>query len=235
MSNQDIKPFYGLKSEVTALVAPTKSIKVSDLKTCQDAVGAGLQVRDLIKKIEKTRKDLVGPLNDRVKEVNSYARDISEPLLASENYLKQEIVAFEVKQAEIRNAEIRRLEEERQAKLAELEKETEVDQEVANLFGTEAPAQEKVEQAQAIIEAEHREASWDINNARVKNTRKTWKCEATDLSKVPKEFLIVTLNEAAVLAAARAGVTEIAGVRIWQETGIAFGSKTYVPRSALIK
>lgn len=235
MPSQDLLKFNELKAEITALVAPTKQLLVKDFQTCSNAVEAGKSVKDLIKKVEAARKDLVGPLNDEVKEINAYAKQISEPLLASEEHLKHQIVTFEIEQQKIRQAELKRLEEERIKKLAEIEAQAQEQNEVSSLFGSEPTSIEEIAQAITVAEAQHQEAAWDIANNRVKNTRKTWKCEVLDISKVPKEFLIVTLNEAAVLASARAGVKEISGVKMWQETGIAFGSKTYVPRTAISK
>lgn len=145
------------------------------------------------------------------------------------------------------------LEAKRQAELDALEHDQECQQRAAALFGGEAPAadleaeaakvDERIERERAEVEAraererigriaEQKQAEYDANQYQIKNARKTWKCELEDISQVPKEFLIVTLNEQAVLAAARAGV-KIPGVRTWQEIGVAFGQNTRVSRAAL--
>lgn len=91
----------------------------------------------------------------------------------------------------------------------------------------EFEARAERERMERLIALQQKE--FDANQVQVKNTRKDFKCELLDVSLVPKEFLIITLNEKAVLAAARAGVKEIAGVRIWQQVSVAIGSTTRVP------
>lgn len=174
---------------------------------------------------------------------------------------QEKVQQEEIRKAEEARREAeKRAEEERQRiaeelaakRQAELEA-LQADDQVASLFGCESDepledrsaeieqeaerarleAEARFEREKLVRDAEFKEQTWDINQARIKNTKKAWKCEAVDLSLVPKEFLIIQLNSQAVLAAARGGVKEIPGVRIWQETQIALGSKTYVPMAAL--
>lgn len=90
----------------------------------------------------------------------------------------------------------------------------------------------QIEGERALRTAKANQEDWDRKQLGVKNSRKVWKCELEDISKVPREFLIIELNQAAVLAAARGGQI-IPGVRTWQETTLAVGAKTYIPRTAL--
>lgn len=92
--------------------------------------------------------------------------------------------------------------------------------------------QAKLEREQKIRDSEAKQREWDIKNSNLKNIRKNWDCEVVDINLVPKEFLIVTLNKAAVIAAAKAGVT-IPGVKTWAETTVALGRNSYVPSLAL--
>jgi hypothetical protein len=248
----EIQQFEELRTELTQLVAPTLAIKVSNTGTSATAIEAAKQVKTLQKRIEAKRKDLVGPLNDRVKLINEYAKSIMAPLEQAESHLKRELVSFELEQEKIRLEEMRKAEDERRRIEAELQAKHDAEQaalvddaQVADVFGAddnepsvgaraldlEIAQQEEI--ARARMAAKQRE--YDAKSIGIKNARKTWKCEATDISKVPKEFLIITLNSAAVLAAARAGVTEIAGVRLWQETSIAIGANTYVPAALVSK
>lgn len=248
----ELTQFNELKTELDTLVKPTLSMTVTSFETSATAIEAAKNVKALQKRIEAKRKDLVGPLNDQVKRINEYAKDISAPLDNAETHLKRQLTAFELEQEKIRRAEYEKAETERKAREAELFKKQEAEREAlaaqvaetaeaVDVFGadesTPSPAavvadleaRHAEEQARVTLQAKERE--YDIKSRGVANARKTWKCEVENVDLVPKEFLIVTLNSAAVLAAARAGVTKIVGVRLWQETSIAIGANTSVARA----
>jgi len=249
-----IVEFDSLKSDISIFLSPVKTITVSDFKSAQSAIEAAKQVKGFIKRVETVQKLLVEPLNIQVKTINAFAKDIKQPLLDAESFIKARLVAFEIEQEKIRESEKKKLEESRKiaesellakqeaARLALLENIKE-DKEVSDIFGAgpeAVPSEEKIAEfdqkaAEALLVTKgHFEAkNWEINQMGVKNSRKTWKCELTDIESVPKEYLIKQLNSQAVLAMARAGVTNIPGVRIWQETTVAIGDHTYIPRKAL--
>lgn len=233
MAKNDLVQFNDLQASITQAIEPMSFIRVTDYASCAEAVEAGKQITFYQKAVEQKRKDLVGPLNEEVKRINAYAKEIESPILNIQTHLKKQIVSFEMEQEKKRQAELAQAEKIRLENLAKLESSVDEEMEVARLFGTEAPTEHKVDEQIAIIEANHKEAAYDIENARTKNMRKTWKCEVLDISQVPKEFLIITLNEKMVIAAARGGTTNIPGVRLWQESSIAFGASTYVARQAL--
>lgn len=246
----ELAQFDALKSELTTLVSPTLTIAVTDNLSSAKAIDAGKQVKALQKRIETKRKELVQPLNDRVKEINEYAKTIMTPLEQAEAHIKRQLSAYEIEQEKIRWENLRRAEEERRRVETELRAKHDAEQaaiideaEVADLFGAgsdepsvderAAEVERRQEQERARLAQEAKAREYEIKQANgVKNARKVWKCEAVDLSIVPKEFLIVQLNTAAVLAAARGGATSIPGVRLWQDTQIALGANTYVPALA---
>jgi hypothetical protein len=86
--------------------------------------------------------------------------------------------------------------------------------------------QAELDRQEAVRAGEARARAFDIESTRLKGTKKVWKCEAIDLSQVPPAFLIVQLNTAAVLAAARGGTTQIPGVKLWQESQVSIGANT---------
>lgn len=166
----------------------------------------------------------------------------------------------EIRQAEMRRIEQERLEDERKARedreRAEAEFMAKQEEEAAliaagnSLFGTGEEEIEEVNQEvdkrqerewaekqaeldrQAMIRSiEHKQKVYDANLDQVRNTRKKWKCELIDINLVPREFLIVQLNEKMVLAAARGGNTKIPGVRLYQDVSVAIGANTYMPRA----
>lgn len=260
--NQDLILFDDLKSSIMLLVQPAFSIAVKDFKDSASAISAAKQVRDYIDRVEAQRKALVGPLNERVKAINAYAKEIAKPLNDAESFLKNELIQFEMEQEKIREAEMARLEQERikaqrkaDAERAQAEEslklkqeqDSEIHAQAASIFGTEestAPIEQAmaVEQVQlkeeldikdALIAGQARQREWDIKQQGLKNVRKTWKCELLDIARVPAAYVVTTLNEPMVLAAARGGMTEIPGVRLYQESSLAIGKNTYVPKSNL--
>jgi hypothetical protein len=199
-----------------------------------------------VKMINEYVKTIVGPLDDaenHVKEqLNNYARELE--IVRQEALRKAEL---ERKEAERKLAEERaKAEEELRAKQAF---EAEQRKEAESLFGTDEDNSASEEEARMQAERErleleakydrekmsslidYKQKEYDAGQDQIKNARRPWKCEVTDISKVPREFLIVTLNEKAVLAAARGGVKEIPGVRMWQDVQVAIGAKTYMPKA----
>ncbi len=271
---KDLVVFDQLKTDITALVAPTLVIKVSSEQTGQNAITAVKQVKDYVNRVEELRKQLVGPLNEQVKAINAYAGEIKLPLARAEEYLKAELQRFHDEQEKNRAIELRKAEELRRAeekaayekrckeaealraKQAEEAAALKFEQEQANaaadIFGDDSSDQEEAAKTQALIleekqklekEALEREQvaeqaardneaaqrEWEINQNKIKGAAKTWKCEIENVALIPKDYLIITLNEKMVLAAARGGTTSIPGVKLWQETTIRVGASTRIP------
>lgn len=248
--------FDSLKADISLYVKPTLSIAVSDAKSGQEAIDAGKTIQGYKIMLEKKRKEMVEPLNAQVKAINDYAKSIAEPLLAAESHIKAQLIAFErqlevTRQAALKAEQERRekaeaeaqaeqervaaeLAEKHRAELARIEPQSEYNplgsDDEADLQAEHAreaaEVQAKIDRETAVRKAADSLAAYDINQQKVKNSAKTWKCELVDISKVPDHFVTKTLNTAMVIAAARAGTVEIPGVRIYQETTVRFGAHT---------
>jgi len=239
--NTEVEKFSPLQTEVATLVAPTLKMTVSDFKTSEAAIQACQQIKELSKRLDKRRRELVDPLNAEVKAINEIAKQVGGPLDAAEAHLRLQLNRFAAEQEKKRQEEFARIETERKQREAELAAKQEDERKKlergAALFGTGgeevAQLEEKHQIETAIARTEVEQARFDANQQQIKNTRRTLKCKAVDLTKVPREFLIVELNEKAVCAAYKGGVTVIPGVEFWHEVGVAIGEKTRVPRAAL--
>jgi hypothetical protein len=231
----ELAAFDELKADITIYVAPTLGIAVTDFKTSNEAIDAGKKVKRLRDLIEKKRKELVGPLNDQVRKINDYAKLLADPLVSAEAHLSKQLTTFEEKQRRIREQELRRIEAEKQAELAKIAAEADHEAAAASFFGADesAPAPEipPIEEKRIAVESHYEGLAWDAKDARVKNTRRTWKFEVVDASLLPAEFLMP--NDKAIRAAVTNGRTSIPGVRTWQEAKVGFGEKTSVSRSLL--
>lgn len=255
----ELAAFDKLKANIALFVQPTLEIQVVDAQTSQAAIDTAKEIKSYRDLVEKKRKELVEPLNRRVKMINDYAKTISEPLLQSENHVRGELNAFAAEQEKIRQAALRKAEAERQErerKLAEerareeaelrerQEEEARTRQEAADFFGAEDPEavaeaarkaelerqelQAKYEREKMVSLVEHKQKTFDAGQAQIKNTRRNYRVRVVDISQVPKEFLIIQVNEKAALAAMKAGV-KISGLEMDEEIAVAIGSKTYMP------
>lgn len=204
--------------------------------------------------------DRVASVNDYVKSLIAPLKNAEEHVRNQLNSfaVKQEAL----RQAEIARIAREKDEAERQAKeererqqeelRVKQESEAEAAAEAANLFGGgETPVDfaqlnqkleaewaaknAELDTQDAIRAGEYRAKEYDAHRVQVSNTRKLWKCEVEDLDKVPREYLIIQLNEKMVLAAARAGNTKIPGVKLWQEIAVAIGKRTAAPRTVLVE
>lgn len=251
MSTELLK-FNQLQAEIAVFVEPVKTMTVVDFQSSEGALEVAKKLKSYGSQVEKTRKEITEPLDAKKKEIMAYEKAIMAPLNEALAHVMNQINSFAAKQEQIRQAELRRVEEERRKAEADLKARQHADRKaseeasavspgMASLFGldprlmTEEPAQTEERELieRAALTQEYNGRAWDAGQQQIKGARKTWKCKAIDLDKVPREFLTITLNESAVLAAARGGVTSIAGVQIWQEVGVAIGSKSYVPKQAL--
>lgn len=238
----DINKFDALVYQVTKFVSPAMTIKVSDNTAANDAVETGKQIKEYQKKIETLRKELVGPLNEQVKEINDYAKKISYPLNSVESHLKTELSKFADAQEKIRQEERAKLQAMREAEQKRIEAEK---QELFAKLKAEADiSKTSVEDLSILVinekkESEYREANKEIKAQEkeieataIKGVKRPWKAEVIDELKVPREYMIVDMRR--INEAVRAGVRDIPGVTIFQETSISFGKTTAVPIAAQI-
>jgi hypothetical protein len=241
-----LQKFEPLRADIATFVAPVKTLRVTDFKTSDQAIDVAKQIKGYLKELDKKRRELTDPLRQQMNAVNDYVKSIEAPLLAAESHVKSELNVFAFEQEKKRREEQARLEAERMKAEEELRLKQELerqsqpeapaeDAEALSLFGCTAEPT-PIEQAQIEERVKLQESfahkAWDTDQRRIKNTRMTMKCAIEDVSQIPKEFLIVTLNEKAVIAAAKAGV-KIPGVKIWEEAKVAIGDKTRVPALAL--
>jgi hypothetical protein len=231
MSTQ-IKQFDELVSQVTQFVAPTKDIKVTDNSSADKAIETGKAVKDFLKKVETKRKELVGPLNDQVKLINDYAKDITAPLLKAESHIKKELSDFAIEQELIRRKEREKLEAERR------EAQAKIDAEIALASAKCETEVEKLAAAVAIknevrtVTSDFKAREKAIEATAMKGVRQTWKAEVVNEMLLPREYLIpdtVKINKVV-----SAGIRDIPGIRIYQETSISLGKTTAVPVAALV-
>lgn len=87
----------------------------------------------------------------------------------------------------------------------------------------------RLDREAALRANEFRQKEFDARLVGVSNTRATLKVRILDINLVPKEFLIVTPNEKALLAVGKTGA-KIPGVEFHEEFAVAIGRTTRAPR-----
>jgi hypothetical protein len=231
-----------VQSSATAIeVAKTiKSYMVEAEKKRKELVGP---LNEQVKAINEYVKRLVAPLEQADQHVRSELNAFANK---QEELRKAELARIRKEQEEIERRAREAREQEEAALRAKQEEEAANHEAAAAAFGTEfedvaevslkekqdrewAEKQAELQRREAMANIEIAQQKFDARGLNVSNARTKWHCEATDLSQVPKEFLIITLNDKAVIAAARAGVV-IPGVRVWTEVNVAIGARTKAPR-----
>ena len=223
--------FDALKADIVLFVEPCKDITVADESGCDAALEAARNIKSWAKKVEDRRKELVGPLNEQVKQVNNYAKQLVAPLLEAETHIKKQLgkwnevlearqkVEWEAAEKARKEKEAilaQRLERERQEReaLAEFESDVEIKK-------GEIVAQADQERSAELIQAEHDSTLESISSMKVSGSRKVWKFEIVAEAEIPREYMAA--DEVAIRRAIMAGQREIPGVRIYQESQIAIG------------
>ena len=178
------------------------AIEIDSDEEEQMGIDSLADIKRFQKQVEEARKNQVDPFNKLVKRVNDIFRPIGDGLVKSEAVIKDKVKNWRVKKEQIRQAEERKRQAEYAAKIAE-------EQAKAKLEKREV---EIVIPPPAIIQTITRGTSSTASS------RKVWKFEILDESKIPRQYLIV--DESKIRAAIKLGTREIEGVKIFEDFDI---------------
>ncbi len=209
---KELKQFNKIQAEITEFVKGIPELIVSSQAMVVTAQKHGSTIKEMLKRIEMRRKELTVPLDEEKKEIMAFVAEISAPLLAAEVHLKREVQVWNDTQERVKREEMEKLEIQRMAdrKLEEARY-----REDAKVFG-----KAMVEQSHIKREVEHHNAIKDLSAPAVSGIKKIWKHELEDITKVPKQYLL--LDDVKVRRANLNGEV-IPGVRSWQESNVSFG------------
>lgn len=207
----DIQAFEKLKADVSTFVEPAMHVAVGSDGDLMIATASAKQVKALQKAIEAKRVELTAPLLAEKKRIDDYAKSIAMPLDKAESHLKKEMIVWDAKLAAVRKAERERIEAEQRAARQKLE-----DERIsAQLFGTPNPSEDHEEAAFAAhVQAEQELKA--VDNNRVKGVSRVWVFDVEDADLLPRRYLIQ--NDIMIRNDVKAGVREIPGVRIYEES-----------------
>jgi malate synthase len=187
-----------LKEQHSVVLNAYMLIEVKDEGTQVEGANAIANLRNIIRQVEDTRKELVKPLNDHVKFINSRFEQFLNPVKKAENYLREQISQY---RAQVEEA--RRKEQDRQDRLAEKRAER------AEERGDVRPIPEVVA---PIVSGSPKTIAVSTGRLCFMKIRK-W--EVSNLEKVPREYFV--LDESRITKVVKAGIPDISGIRIWEE------------------
>lgn len=236
MQANQLQVFDKLKADITLKVEPYLHLNVGCDDSKNMATLAIKEVKHFSDLVEAKRKELVDPLNQEVKRINEYAKSICQPLDKSKDHLKKALLSFEAVLEKKRQEEARKLAEAKAKAEAEARAKAEEERqarEFASMFDGDVTENDKVkieietqaaqEREVAEINLQHKQEMKAVAANKVSGVRKIWKFEITDPELVNREYLMVDEKKvaAAMKELVKDGVTEIPGIRFYQEATLA--------------
>jgi len=212
---EQLLKFNAAKEQIKAIAEECKNIVINSKESLADAKNLAKDAKRIENLIEDKRKELTKPLLDEQRSIKSFADNLTSELNNALKGLRGQILAYEIEQERIRKEEQRKLDEERRRQEEELRRKAE---ELAKQLENDAEVDET--ELQVIKDdmqklQDIKTEQFQVDADRSKSIRLIWDFELTDLSLVPREFLM--LDEAKVKAAIKLEVRNIPGVRIFQK------------------
>jgi len=229
------------------LVLKTSEHQIIDSATNVTAVEMAGQLSKLRGNLETARKSVIAPYDEIVRGINAMVREMRSPIDTATKKIKAKIAGFAREQAEIQRriaekkakeeAEKRRkemekkraeaLERQRQAEEAAAKKQAELDA-LAEKEGVESVTVEveevEIPEVEEVVVAEVKTGpiQTDVGTASMVHS---WKYEIEDFEKIPREYIIMKVDDKRVKEEIEAGCRAIPGLRIYEHTDVRVRTK----------
>ena len=191
------------EDELKKMKVVSDSLVLKDETTLELAVSLTGQANRLFKKIEDARKAIVKDPNKFVKAVNNLCKKWTPKLKDIENSLKRKIGNYKYQQDLDRNKKIKEQNEAREDLQEAINKQAEE----AGVDAPQIPAMAPVKKVDTIARSD------DGTSASI---TRPWVYEVTDEEAIPRKYCVP--NPKKIKDAIKAGIREIPGVRIFQDT-----------------
>lgn len=203
-----------IREQISALATKCSNFIVST-DSLDEAKTLAKDAKKIENLIEDRRKEITKPILDEKKQIDDFAKSLTNDLNESIKTLRNQILNVEKEIERKRQEELRRIAEENARKDAEFRKLDEILK--ARQAESNSPT---IEESEALMRAkQEREAmiakQAEMESQKSSNLRKVWTFEVTDLQSVPMDYLMI--NEKTVKAAIANGTREIPGIRIYQD------------------
>lgn len=189
------------RTRLDDMVAQADALFVESDDQQRQAVEMAGQAKKLGKALDEARKRFVAAPGDYVRSVNALAKELADRLVLIETGLKRKISTHQAR------VELERRKAEEAARKAAAELQAKVDAEA------KAAGVETVQVAAPVIPEAPKVVRTEAGAA---HQRKEWVFRVTDPAAIPRDYLVV--DERAIREAVKAGVREIPGVEIFEET-----------------
>lgn len=185
------------------MVQKAQAHEVKDDSTVKAAVTIAGEAKELSKKIEAQRKEIIEEPGKFVKTVNAFCKEFTNKLGKIESSLKFKIGQYQHK------VELERRKQEETIRKANEELQKKLDAE-AKKSGVEAPKVTPMP-----LPKQEGTVARSSETGAAAHIRKQWKAEIVDPEKVPREFCSPDMKK--ISEAIKMGIREIEGVRIFED------------------
>jgi hypothetical protein len=208
VAKRDLSPY---REQIQNMMKEAMALTVDSEESNAMAVELGIRAKKLNKIVEAEKKRITEVPSDFVKAVRNFCKEFFQDTLKRiEEITKQKVKVYQ----DILKLERRKAEETAKKAIEDLQKK--IDKE-AKKAGVEAPQIDT-----PVISQAPKVTRTDSGSAYI---RKKWVFEIIDLKKLPDQYFIpASPDEAAIQKAINAGIRQIPGVRIYQETKTIFRS-----------
>ena len=202
MSLEEVKSRFLANIDATEkMVAEINAIEIGNDQGLNAAVEKGGAAKRLAKAIDRQADDLTAEAKSYVKSVGNFAKKFTEALGGAVKGIEKKIGDYQYRQ------EIQRRKQEAAARVAAEDLQKSINEEAA-AAGVEAPVV-----VMPVIQEEKQQVKTDTGITAYQKSR--WKADIEDPDKVPREYCSPDTKK--INAAVRAGVREIAGVKIYPD------------------
>ena len=185
-------------ANIAAIAARAATIKIVDEPSNLEALDLAVINRKALKDATALQKEWVDPLSETIKRIKGVFARVIGPAETADAILSKKISDYRIKVKAAAEAEQARL-------LADAEKRRGEAEELAAVFGTEAPII-----LDPIVSAPAKSV---VTSAGTAGFRVNWHSEVVDAALVPDQYRVI--DEKAIAADVRGGLRFIPGVRIW--------------------
>jgi hypothetical protein len=209
LRQEAISKFDAARTAIAELTQQCNNIVIVDTESLQIATSLaknGKRIEDLI---ENKRKEITAPILDEKKQIDDHAKSLIADLNKSVSTVRTQILNYEKKQRQIAE----------EARLALLEKQRLLEEELRNsvVNESEEDLSAKSQQLSAM-----KEKSAELMQAPASKTgttiSKIWTFDIIDENLVPVQYM--SIDEKKIKEAIRKDVREIPGVKIYQKENL---------------
>lgn len=197
----ELAPFSAIKSTVDAALIAAKALIITDAETAEAASLRRKELKEIGKRVESIRKELVKPFDDGKAGIQKLAKSLSDPLETADKNLTTKLLAYqnELRMQQEAKAAAERAEAERKA---------------AEIAANDGSSLDEVEKAQEVVEYLAQPIKLSKSEKLV-STRMVWKYRVTDKSLLPADLLIPDTAE--IYKRVQEGARAIPGCEIYEE------------------